>query len=146
VNYATFSAQSSYNRILIWQFGTAEVARHPIFGIGMGEWERPRYMSNSMDNFWLVQAVRYGLPGLMLLLGSFFVILKRISRLHGPTIEIDHLRRGVIFSVLATMITIFSVHLWNASYVWLMLVLGAITWLTMPVGAASADDNAPLKT
>jgi hypothetical protein len=62
------SRQSAYNRILIFEYGTAEVARHPVFGIGLGDWERPSWMSDSMDNFWLVVAVRYGIPGLPLLL------------------------------------------------------------------------------
>ncbi len=57
ISYASFSAQSSYNRILIWEYGTAEVARHPIFGLGLGDWIRAPWMSASMDNFWLVVAV-----------------------------------------------------------------------------------------
>ena len=58
ISYLTFSPQSAYNRILIWDYGTAEVGRHPLFGIGFGDWIRPVWMSDSMDNFWLVTAVR----------------------------------------------------------------------------------------
>jgi hypothetical protein len=75
VNYFTFSKQSAYNRILIFEYGTAEVARHPVFGIGLGDWERPVWMSDSMDNFWLVTAVRYGVPAFLLLLGLLLGIL-----------------------------------------------------------------------
>ena len=67
VTYLTFNVQTGYNRILIWQYGSAEVLRHPIFGIGLGDWERPAWMSSSMDNFWLVIAVRYGLPAFILI-------------------------------------------------------------------------------
>ena len=45
VTYLTFDVHSSYNRILIWDYGTAEVWRHPLFGIGFNEWERPSWMS-----------------------------------------------------------------------------------------------------
>ncbi|QLQ19994.1 MAG: hypothetical protein HZT43_17240 [Exiguobacterium profundum] len=61
VTYFTFSTQSAYNRILLFDYGTAEVARHPFLGIGLGDWTRPAWMSDSMDNFWLLEAMRYGL-------------------------------------------------------------------------------------
>lgn len=143
VNYATFSAQSSYNRILIWQYGTEEVARHPFFGVGLGEWQRPSYMSSSMDNFWLVQAVRYGLPAFLLLAASFIIILRRAGRLEAPSKEIEQLRRGALFSIIATMVAIVSVHLWNASYVWLMFLLGSITWLAVPPKTSGEVDPRP---
>jgi hypothetical protein len=89
VNYFTFSKQSAYNRILIFEYGTAEVARHPVFGIGLGDWERPVWMSDSMDNFWLVTAVRYGVPALfLLLLGLLLGILWKAGQRKQPAARV----------------------------------------------------------
>src|SRR6185436_2090644 len=58
IDYLTFSQGNSYNRVLIWEFGSASVWKHPLMGIGRGDWERASWMSASMDNFWLVLVVR----------------------------------------------------------------------------------------
>ena len=129
VNYATFSSGSSYNRILIWEFGSAEAMRHPWFGIGFGDWTRPRFMSGSMDNFWLFQAVRFGLPAFAMLAGSIIIILDRSRKNISDNKDIIFLRRGATFSIIATMIAITSVHLWNATYVWFMFIVGATAWI-----------------
>lgn len=129
VRYATFSSQSSYNRILIWQYGSASVWNHPWFGIGLGEWERPRYMSGSMDNFWLVQAVRYGLPAFLCYAGAFLVVIVRLARADLPDEKLDLVRRGMIFCFIGTIIATVSVHLWNATYIWLNFLLGSSVWL-----------------
>ena len=129
VRYATFSSQSSYNRILIWQFGTQSVRNHFWFGIGLGEWERPRFMSGSMDNFWLVQAVRYGFPAFFMYAGAFLTGMMRLARAELHDEQLHLFRQGVIFSFVGTMVAVVSVHLWNASYIWLNFLLGATVWL-----------------
>ncbi|MBC2662458.1 O-antigen ligase family protein [Novosphingobium flavum] len=129
VHYATFSSQSSYNRILIWQYGTESVRNHFWFGIGLGEWERPRFMSGSMDNFWLVQAVRYGFPAFLMYAGAFLVGLTQLAKADLRDEQLDFIRQGMIFSLVGTMVAAVSVHLWNASYIWLNFLLGATIWL-----------------
>lgn len=143
VDYATFSAQSSYNRILIWQFGSAAVMDAPFVGHATEDWERPSYMHASMDNFWLVIAYRYGLPGFFLLAVAFVLTIWRISRRTLHEEQSRNMRLGVIFSLVATMIAAASVHLWNNSYIWLMFMLGSVAWMTHPeegVSAGQADD------
>ena len=46
-----------------------EVGRHPVFGIGLNDWTRPWWRAKmaSFDNFWLLQAMRFGLPTLIFL-------------------------------------------------------------------------------
>ena len=41
ISYLTFNADTSYMRVHIWNYGTQSVMQHPIFGIGLNEWERP---------------------------------------------------------------------------------------------------------
>lgn len=145
VDYLTLNSGSAYNRILIWKFGSAEVWRFPFFGIGLNEWERPHYMSPSMDNFWLVLAVRYGLPTFGLLFGAIFLVLWRAGRRIMPTQEHILHRRGMIISIVAVLVAICSVHLWNATYAWLMFVVGCTAWMMEvgdPPGAAATTEAA----
>jgi hypothetical protein len=141
VDYATFNSQSSYNRILIWEFGSAAVMNSPVLGHGTDDWERPSYMHASMDNFWLVVAFRYGLVGVAMLGAAFVLTIVRIGRSHGANADLNAMRRGAIFTLVATMIAIVSVHLWNNSYIWLMFMLGAVGWMTHPDHAAAASSE-----
>lgn len=129
VDYLTFNSGSAYNRILIWQFGSAEMWRHPFFGIAFGEWERPWWMSPSMDNYWLVVAVRYGIPAFLLQLAGFVLILWTAGRRRIADEETVLLRRGMIMGLVAVFVAICSVHLWNATYSWFMFMIGGTVWL-----------------
>lgn len=132
VRYATFSNESSYTRILIWTFGMQNVAEHPIFGIGFNDWVRPDFMGTSIDNFWLLHAMRYGLPAFFLLFLAFVATLIRMGKRERTDSELYLMRRGVSFSFIATIVALFTVHLWNAPYMWVMFLLGASTWLSLP--------------
>lgn len=131
VDYLTFNQGSAYNRILIWKFGTAEVARHPIFGLGMHleEWERPSYMSPSMDNFWLVIALSYGLPAFFMLAGGLILLLFRAGSRRELDIETANLRMGIIVSLIGVFFGICSVHLWNATFCWFLFLAGSGVWI-----------------
>ena len=81
MSYATFSAHTAYWRSIIFDWGMVNVWANPIFGLGLNDWVRPRYMvSGSMDNFWLVVAVRYGIPGFALLAAGYLIALWKIGR------------------------------------------------------------------
>lgn len=131
VDYMTFNQGSAYNRILIWQFGTAEVARNPFFGLGIHheQWERPWYMSPSMDNFWLVIASRYGLPALIFLVGGFLLFLFKAGARRELDERVADFRIGIIIAVVGVFFGISSVHLWNASFCWFIFLLGSGVWM-----------------
>ena len=42
--YLAFDDQSYWFRMLIWHYGSASVLNHPLFGVGLNEWERPEWM------------------------------------------------------------------------------------------------------
>lgn len=129
VTYLTFSVGSSYNRILIWDYGTAEVARHPIFGIGLNDWVRPTWMSASMDNFWLATAVLNGLPGFMLFTGAVFLIMRGIGRADFQNEELQACRRGVLLSLGGLVIAGCTAFYWNATYCWFIFMIGSGVWM-----------------
>jgi hypothetical protein len=129
VTYLTFSAGSAYNRILIWNYGTAEVARHPVFGIGLGDWERPSWMSGSMDNFWLVMAVFYGLPAFLLFAGGVLHIMRALGRAKLEDETISACRQGLLISLGGLVVAGFTVHYWNAIYCWFLFLVGSGVWM-----------------
>ena len=128
VNYFTFSKQSAYNRILIFDYGTAEVARHPLFGIGLGEWTRPSWMSDSMDNFWLACAVRYGLPSLILLLALLLGLVVAVARRKEFPEAWRRARHAWGFTLFGISVAAATVHLWNALFVLFFFLIGAGVW------------------
>lgn len=129
VTYLTFSAVSGYNRILIFQFGSAEVWRHPIFGIGLGDWIRPVYMSDSMDNFWLVVAVRYGLPAFFMLVALMIGLIWTVGQRKGLPQTWRNARHAWAFTLFGISVAAATVHLWNALFVLFIFLIGSGVWL-----------------
>jgi O-antigen ligase len=75
----TFTPQTSYYRISIWEFGSASVAKHPWFGIGYGYWDRPKWMLESVDAHFLLLAMRHGLVVPIMLLAAIIFGLIRLG-------------------------------------------------------------------
>jgi hypothetical protein len=122
--YLTFSAETAYNRITIWEWGFWKNAvPNPVFGIGMQEWVRPSWMhSTSMDNFWLVQMVTYGLPCFAFLAMAALTQIWRAGRVQDPATV--GLRMGWIISMIGLSVSACTVHFWNTSFIWFALMIG----------------------
>lgn len=145
VNNFTFSRESAYNRILLFEYGTAEVARNPLFGIGLGDWQRPSWMSDSMDNFWLVNAVRYGLPALLFLLALLLGLVWAVAQRKTLPPEWRRARHAWAFTLFGISVAAATVHLWNALFVLFLFLIGAGAWLldAKPDAARKASSGAP---
>ncbi|MEP2530371.1 hypothetical protein [Shimia sp.] len=142
VEYFTFSKQSAYNRIIIFEYGSAEVARHPLFGIGLGDWIRPVWMSDSMDNFWLVTAVRYGLPALFLQVALLLGVVWATGQRKNLPVEWRRARHAWAFTLFGIGVAAATVHLWNALFVLFFFLIGSGTWI---LDAAPAKRRASLQ-
>jgi hypothetical protein len=140
MSYATFSAHNAYWRSIILEWGiNYNVLVNPIFGIGMNDWIRPWYMySGSMDNFWLVMAVRYGIPGFFLLAfgyaNSVFWIMRRNFE---EDKTLTRFRRAWVFIVLGLSFTLSTVHIWTNIYSFVFFFFGSGMWLV----SAHADNR-----
>lgn len=121
----TFSAHTAYNRMIIWDWGFYQNALvHPVFGIGFNEWVRPSWMhSTSMDNFWLVQMVRYGMPAFLMLAVAVLTIMFGYGRLRLSG-QLANMRMGWMVSMVGIIVAACTVHLWNASYVYFFFIIG----------------------
>ncbi|HEY8333381.1 MAG TPA: O-antigen ligase family protein [Tardiphaga sp.] len=129
ITYLTFNADTSYMRVLIWRYGSEAVMLHPIFGHGLDDWERPLWMGGSIDNFWLVNAVRFGIPGALLMAGSFLAVCFGLGGVKNLTFEANQCRKGLIFAICGLIVSLCTVHVWDAVYVLIIFLLGSGMWI-----------------
>ncbi len=129
ISYLTFNSDTSYMRVHIWNYGTESVMNHPILGLGQTEWDHPDWMGGSIDNFWLVVAVRYGLPGFLFIAGSFFAVCFGLGRLRNLSYEAAQCRKALIITICGLMLSICTVHVWDAPYVLILFLLGSGMWI-----------------
>ena len=150
MTYATFSAHNAYWRSIIFDWGVANVlgdaergiTGSPIFGIGLNDWIRPSYMrSGSMDNFWLVTAVRYGVPGLSFLALGYLIGLWRVMRRDFDADPVLwQFRRAWVFAFVGLSFTLCTVHVWHTVYSLVFFFFGAGMWMLTAKPAAQAQD------
>jgi hypothetical protein len=141
MSYATFSAQTAYWRAMIFEFGMQNVWANPVFGIGLNDWVRPWYMyTNSVDNFWLLQAMRYGIPGFLTVTIGYVLIVYHVMRrdLHADPV-LGAIRRAWVFTFLGLSFTLCTVHVWTSMYSFVFFMLGAGVWLIV---APTQEDRA----
>jgi hypothetical protein len=79
IRYAALNPATGSYRLLIWDYGTANVASNPLFGIGYDEYARADWMGRSVDNHWLLVAIRHGLPALVPLLAMPLALIVRLA-------------------------------------------------------------------
>lgn len=130
LHYLTFSAHTGYWRLLIFEFGMDNVWANPIFGIGLDDWVRPSWMhTSSVDNFWLLNAMRYGIPAFFFLALGYLLVLGRVMRrdLEGDPVLLQ-LRRAWVFTFLGLSFVLFTVHVWGNVFSFVFFIFGAGVW------------------
>ena len=124
ISYLTFDTSTAYWRVLIFIYGIQNVWANPLFGIGLGDWARPYFMySSSVDNFWLLMAMRHGIPGFALITGAYLAAMATLMRAKPASPSIQVHRRALVFSLIGLGVAIITVHLWNATFVFFMFML-----------------------
>jgi hypothetical protein len=129
VNYASFSHGSAYNRILIWEYGTDNVLANPVFGIGLNDWERPGWMSASVDNFWLLLTMQYGLPFIAMFAGALCLILRRVGRAALPDPVDRACRAGYLTTFGGVVLAGGTVHYWQTMFAFVLFLFGSGIWI-----------------
>lgn len=143
ISYAAFSAHNGYWRVAIFNFGLDNVWANPIFGLGLNDWVRPAWMhSSSVDNYWLLQAMRYGIPGFLLIATAWLVAIIGTARLKIAS-EIDQdLRRGWVLSMITSAVALVTVHMWGSLVIWMFFLLGASAWFAgLPEPVVTTEDT-----
>lgn len=139
ISYFAFDSWTASNRLRIWDYGSLSVANHPWLGIGFGDWERPEWMSPSMDMFWLVSAVRNGLPAAILLQLAFFSMLLGTAFKSGLSPRAAQYRTGFVICMVGFFLGGWTVDYWKNIYVFFMFLLGSGAWILEAGGTPDAD-------
>jgi len=130
VSYATFTASTGYHRMLTWHYGIQNVIDHPILGIGLFQWERPAWLSSSVDNFWLNVAMWTGFPGVLLMIaGIFWAVFAASRRMKRLPEEAKPFAEAWIITVITLCISVTTVHVWNTAYAFMFFVVGSGMWI-----------------
>jgi hypothetical protein len=132
ISYLTLNVSSGYNRIRIFTWGMENVTQNPIFGLGLNDWIRPRWMKSSVDNFWLVVAMRHGIPQFLAFAAIVAIVIFRLSRLQPRSALRREIRAGYLISLGGLIVALVTVHIWDSLYVWFMAFLGASVWMFEP--------------
>jgi hypothetical protein len=121
----SFSAGTAYGRAEIFTWGMMNVRANPILGLGLNEWIRPSYRSASVDNFWLLTAMMYGVPGFLLLASAVIYVL--LAGWRGMVQPARMLRFGWTVSMAGLIVAGGTVHFWNNVYVYVVFLIGCGT-------------------
>jgi hypothetical protein len=137
VSYLSFSKNSGYARVRIFEYGIAEVERHAFFGIGYAEWTRPSWMPDSVDNFWLLTAMRFGVPSVLFLLIAMLNLVFMISGQKKHDQDMVASRRAWGFTLAGMVLAGCTVSFWNSLFVLFFYIMGSGVWLTEQRSGAS---------
>lgn len=121
----TLNPQTAYYRLLIWEYGSQSVLNHPWIGIGYNPWERPAWMSLSVDQHFLSLAMRNGIPFALLQLGAMLVttigtgMRAAISGFRDREVFV-----GLNFTLILILFASLTVMLFGESNVLFMMLVG----------------------
>lgn len=137
----TLDSWTGYYRLQIWEYGLQNVVANPWTGIGLNDWERPWWMiSSTVDAFWLVIAMREGLPGIASILLGIALNMRAVVK-NGLThrdAQVRRLSRGWIMSLIALSLVGCTVHYWNVLYAFFFFFIGLAGWMSDPAKVRSA--------
>lgn len=126
IDNLAFDSSTGWGRTEIFAYGSAEVLRNPIFGIGLGDnWIRPWYRKPSVDNFWLMTALRYGLLAATLLILGILAHLAIILSRSNLDAKFAEYRKGYVIAWIGMIFILATVHIWGSAPVFIMAYLGA---------------------
>ncbi len=121
-----FNSATAYGRKLIFDVGTDQIARTPIFGFGLRLLPLPRYMTGSVDNFWLLLAVTHGVPAFLACFSAFIYSMIYCGRSgfeRGS--DLYNIRVAWTVTLVGLTLSLSTVALWAELQTMTFLMLGA---------------------
>lgn len=138
-----FNPQTADGRLVILEYGSREIANHPLFGIGLNQWVRPWWKESSVDNFWLNHAMRFGLPSALFFVAAIAISAWRIVTARTLTPREASYRAGYLITLAGLAVVLGTVYIWSATAVFVCIYIGAGAWFyTREVEAPTDRDRA----
>lgn len=120
---------TGYARIEVFEFGILSVYNNPVFGIGFNDWARAFWMGHpTMDNYWLVVAVHYGIPGLLLLWAGIGINMMRAMTNPGLEGHEAAQRTGYLVALVGLVMVLGTVAIWGSVSTFVLTYIGAGAW------------------
>jgi len=140
-----FSPKTVSIRQRLFEFGTEQIAKTPVFGVGYNDWGLPPWMSGSIDNFWLLQALIYGMPAFLGLVGATVLTMVFVGRRDFSMDEpLRTARLAWIFTMISMCLTLATVAVWGPIQSFVMFIIGAgVFLLTAEPAGETAEEATP---
>jgi hypothetical protein len=126
ISRLTLDPSSGYYRIMIWELAMPKISISPFTGFGFQLFNDP-VLDTSVDSVWLVFALRFGIPMVVLL---FLTNISSFSRsVRGDGIRsadsfMSRMRTGFTLVLIMFLFTGLTVHYWNGAWMFWGLCLG----------------------
>lgn len=124
-----FDADSAYIRTLTWEYGTQSIMNNPLFGVGFNMWDKPAWLTESIDMHWIIDAVRHGIPAGILTFLALGSALWAIGRVFLTDDKLRTFRAAYMFTIAGFFMTGWAVYFWESTYVLFTFLLGSGFWL-----------------
>ncbi len=131
MSYATFDPQTAFYRSLILEWGMVNVWANPFFGLGLNDWVRPSFMViTSVDNFWLLIAMSYGIPAFLLVSMGYCVGIWQVATTNlASHPNLANMRFAWVVTMVGLSFSLMTVHVWGAAYSYVAFLFGAGMWM-----------------
>lgn len=119
-------SSTTYVRVALWEYGTAQIMRTPLFGVGHNPWPHPFWLSGSIDNFWLYTALLHGIPAFIFFSGLFLYSMIRAG--YGKFrrgSDLYNIRVGWTIVLVSLSLTLATVAVWSELLSMVLFVIGA---------------------
>ncbi len=114
----------------LFEFGSVQIGKTPIFGVGYNDWGLPPWMSGSIDNFWLLQAILYGLPAMVSLMLVILVAISKIGKKDFADSEgLEMVRAGWAIMIVSMSLTLSTVAVWGNMQALIMFFIASGMWM-----------------
>lgn len=122
---ATLTPSTAYNRIRILEFGMLAVEQYPWFGRGFTAIERLEFMPESIDNHWILLAVRHGAICSLAAIGASLAAVWGVTRRKLYANDLDHkLGFALGMTVFILLFCGFTVAYFASSGPWYWMITG----------------------
>lgn len=131
IPYIALNPGTAWTRLAVNEWAWSGIMAHPWFGFGFTlYWPAPFWVvTTSIDNFWLAIGFRHGLPTMLLLIGVVGAVLWAVifTRQNSPFVRAC--RTGFVITIIGICLAVYTVHLWNSTYVAFLFLLGSGMWM-----------------
>lgn len=140
----SFDPATANVRRILFEYGMAQIARTPILGVGFNKWDLPAYMTGSLDNFWLANAIIFGVPAFAFMFGSFMWAMITVGRRKfARDGDLFNIRMGWMCVMISISLTLATVYIWDEIATLVFFILGSGVFLLTAEDAKPGDAETP---